>query len=399
MEFDLLIQHGRVIDPSQNLDSYLDVGVIDGKIAAIGPNLSASAKTQVLDASNKLVAPGLVDIHVHASEHVGGFNVPPDVVGVKMGVTTVVDAGSCGILGFPGFRKLVSSNAKTRIYHMPNVYLLYQASADFITLKIGAVFSKENFSLRKAVKLFEENRDIIVGFKCIAPTLAAGETESISLNYGKEISRATGLPLTVHLGWLPYYAWLAPRLVLQKLEAGDIATHVYRREGNILDQSGQVFPEVFDARERGVLLDVGHGSGDFDFEVARRAIDQGVKPDTISGDITNQTCVTGPVFSLTETMTKFLYLGVPLSEVIAMTTCNAARAINRQDQLGSLAIDRVADLSILDYREGLWRMTDGIHHLRWQGRKLIPQWAIRAGEIIPCEYPSKSLRRADLVPA
>ncbi|HHP7243220.1 MAG TPA: amidohydrolase/deacetylase family metallohydrolase, partial [Elainellaceae cyanobacterium] len=120
-----------MIDPSQGLDDVLDIGVADGKIAAIGKDLMSSPETQspetqspetqILDASGNLVTPGLVDIHVHASEHVGGFNVPPDVVGVKMGVTTVVDAGSCGILGFPGFRKLVASSSKTRIYHQPNV--------------------------------------------------------------------------------------------------------------------------------------------------------------------------------------------------------------------------------------------------------------------------------------
>ncbi|MGJ3252356.1 MAG: amidohydrolase family protein [Elainellaceae cyanobacterium] len=404
MTFDLIIQNGRVIDPSQGLDDVLDIGVADGKIAALGKDLMSSPEmqsleTQVLDASGNLVTPGLVDIHVHASEHVGGFNVPPDVVGVKMGVTTVVDAGSCGILGFPGFRKLVASSSKTRIYHQPNVYLLYQASADFITLKIGAVFAKENFSLNKAIRLFEENSDIIVGFKCIAATREPHDTESISLNYGKEISRATGLPLTVHLGWLPYYSWLDPRLVLNKLEAGDVATHVYRRVGHILNESGKVFPEALDARDRGVVFDIGHGTGDFDFEVAKRALDQGVKPDTISGDITNQSSVTGPVFSLTETMTKFLYLGLDLTEVIAMTTCNAARVINRSNELGSLLVGRDADISVLDYREGLWRLTDGIHHINWDGRKLIPKWTVRGGEIIPCEYPARSLRRQELAPA
>ncbi len=397
MLFELVIKNGRVIDPSQGLDEVLDVGVSEGKIAALKADLEVLPDTQVLDATGMLVTPGLIDIHVHASEHVGGFNVNADTVGVKMGVTTVVDAGSCGVLGFPGFRKLVAGNAVTRIYHIPNVYLVYQASADFITLKIGAVFAKENFSLSKAVKLFEENSDIIVGFKCIAATKVSGETESMPLNYGKQISRATNLPLTVHLGWLPFYSWLAPRLVFQQLEARDIVTHVYRRVGNVLDEAGRVLPEVLAARDRGVVLDVGHGTGDFDFEVAKRALDQGVKPDTISGDITNDSCVTGPVFSLTETMTKFLYLGLPLNEVLAMTTCNAARAIGREAQLGSLAVGREGDISILNYREGLWKLTDGIHHLRWEGRKLIPQWTIRAGQVIPCQYPTKSLRQEELI--
>jgi len=133
--------------------------------------------------------------------------------------------------------------------------------------------------------------------------------------------------------------------------------------------------------------------------VAKRALDGGVKPDTISGDITNDSCVTGPVFSLTETMTKFLYLGLSLNEVLAMTTCNAARAIGREAQLGSLAIGREADISILDYREGLWKLTDGIHHLRYRGRKLIPKWTIRAGQVIPCQYPAKSLRQEELISA
>lgn len=396
MEFELIIQNGRVIDPLHGVDRVMDIGISNGKIAALQVDLPVPPKTQILDAAGKLVTPGLIDIHVHAAEQVGGFNVDADTVGVNMGVTTVVDAGSCGVLGFPGFRRLVADNAKTRIYHMPNVYLVYQASADFITLKIGAVFVKENFSLSKAIKLFEENADIIVGFKCIAATREPGEAESMPLNYGKQISRATGLPLTVHLGWLPFYSWLSPDRVFQALEARDITTHVYRRVGNILDDTGRVLPQVLEARDRGVVLDVGHGTGDFDFEVAKRALDQGVLPDTISGDITNDSCVTEPVFSLTETMTKFLSLGVSLNDVIAMTTCNAARAIRREAELGCLAIGREADLSILDYREGVWKLTDGIHHLNWEGRKLIPQWTIRAGQIMPCQYPAKSRRQAEL---
>ena len=111
MTFDLIIKNGRIIDPAQKLDQVLDVGVKNGKITALSAGLEAK-DTQVLDATNKLVTPGLIDIHVHASEHVGGFNVPPDVVGVKMGATTVVDAGSCGILGLSGFQEVGSKQCQ-----------------------------------------------------------------------------------------------------------------------------------------------------------------------------------------------------------------------------------------------------------------------------------------------
>jgi len=397
MLYDLLVQHGRVIDPSQNLDDTLDVAIAQGKIAAIGKNLQPESAKQVLDASGSLVTPGLIDIHIHAAEHDESINADVDTVGIKMGVTTVVDAGSSGILNFVGYRKLVEPNARTRIFFIPVTSLVFGFAGNFAGLKVGSDLSPDNYSLRKAAELFEQHKDVIVGFKCIPPVQHEDDTESIPLNLSKEITNAIGVPLTVHLGWIPYYPWLRTDRVLAKLGKGDIATHVFRRKGGILDENNRVYPEAYDAQERGVIFDIGHGRGNFDFDAARRSLDQGIRPFTISSDVMDKSSVTGPVFSLTETMSKFLYLGLDLVDVITMTTCNAARAICREQALGSLAIGRVADLSILDYREGLWKFNDGVNVVNWEGRKLIPRYAIQAGEMVPCEYPPGSLRGDELM--
>ena len=395
--YDLLIRQGRVIDPAHNLDATSDIAISDGKIAAIAPQIAGPA-THTVDATGKIVTPGLIDIHIHAADHDHSINAAVDTVGVQMAVTTVVDAGSTGVLDFPGYRKLVETAVKTRVFFIPVTSLVFNFAGNFMGLKVGSDLSPDNYDLRKTAALYERHQDVIVGFKCIPPMQNYGDTESIPLNLSKDITRAIGVPLTVHLGWVPYRPWLDTPSVLAKLDEGDIATHIFRRNGSILDANQRVCPEVFAAQERGVVFDIGHGTGNFDFEVARQAIDQGIRPRTISSDVMDKSSITGPVFSLAETMNKFLYLGFSLPEVIAMTTCNAAQAINQQDKLGHLTVGQVADLSILDYRDGQWKFSDGINVVQWQGRKLIPHLTVRAGEVMACQYPANSLRRDELVP-
>ncbi len=399
MKYDVLLQSGKVIDPSQNISGIYDIGITNGKISQIGISLDPTLADQVLDVSGKLITPGLIDIHMHVADHEESINAAADSVGVSMGVTTVVDAGTSGILSFPAYKRLVESqSSKTRVLFIVRTAQVYHFGG-FISLKVGADIAPENYSLRASAKLLERYRDVIVGFKCTAPLGGESDVESLPLKASQEITQELKIPLMVHLGWVPFRPWLDTPSILEKLNTGDIATHIFRRQGSILDDNNRVHPKVISAQERGVLFDIGHGTGSFDFEVAKRAIDQGIRPYTISSDVMNKSSVTGPVFSLTETMTKFLYLGFSLSDVIAMTTWNAACSINRQSELGSLAVGRVADLSILDYREGIWKLNDGIHVVHWEGPKLIPQYSMRAGELIPCQYPAGSLRQDELTPA
>lgn len=390
MAYDLLIRGGRVIDPAQHWDQIADVAVQNGCIAAIGPELSAEGCPQILAAEGKIVTPGLIDIHIHASAHEESGNIAVDTAGIKMGVTTVVDTGSSGVLGFPAFRKLVTYETRTRTYFIPVTSLIFEFTGGFIGLKIGSELLPGNFDLKKTAQLYEKHKDVIVGFKCIAPLAHEEDTDCIPLSRSKEITRALGLPLTVHLGWVPYCPWLTTPKTLEKLDAGDIATHIFRRRGHIFDDRWRVCPQVIEAQERGVLFDIGHGNGNFDFEMAKRGLDQGIKPYTITTDAMDRNCLIGPVVSLTETMSKFLYLGLSLQEVITMTTLHAAKAINKQDEIGSLALGRTADISILDYRDGDWKFSDGVNQVQWSGRKLIPYAAVLGGDLIYSEYPENS---------
>jgi len=395
--YDLLLQQGRIIDPSQNLDGVFDLGVQDGKIVAIAPHLDPNAAHRVLNVAGKIVTPGLIDIHVHIAEHENNINAQADVIGVKMGVTTLVDAGTAGLIAFPGFRKLIDEmQPKTRVLYIVRTAQVYSFGG-FISLKVGADLSPDNYDVRKAAKLYERHQDVVVGFKCTAPLINEADHESVPLERSKAITSTLGLPLMVHLGWVPYAPWLSTPQILEKMDAGDIATHIFRRKGSILTANNQVHTSVFAAQDRGVLFDIGHGTGSFDFEVARAGLAQGIRPFTISSDLMDKSAITGPIFSLTETMTKLLSLGLDLTDAIAMTTCNAARSIRREHELGSLAVGRIADISILDYREGTWKLTDGVNVVNWQGRKLIPYITVRAGEVIPCDYPENSLRRDELL--
>ncbi|MGF1519107.1 MAG: amidohydrolase family protein [Nodosilinea sp.] len=395
--YDLLIKAGRIIDPANQTDTQADIAIAGGQIAAISSDIPREQAEQVVDATGKLVTPGLIDIHIHAAEHEDTDNVHPDIVGIKMGVTTVVDTGSAGIIGFPGYRKLVEQSCKTRIYFIPVTSLVYEFVGDYIALKVGADISPKNFSLKKTQALYEKHKDVIVGFKCIAPKIQESDVESIPLTQSKQITRAIGVPLTVHLGWVPYRPWLEIPLVMEQLDAGDIATHIFRRKGSILDANQKVFSEVFEAQERGVRFDIGHGNGNFNFDVAKRAIDQGIRPFTISTDIMDRNSIMGPVFSLAKTMTKFLYLGFSLYEVVEMVTYHAALAINKTDELGCISVGRVADLSILDYQHGDWKLSDGINTVVWDGPKLIPQFTVAKGKIIPCEFPENSFRKEKMI--
>ncbi|HZQ08586.1 MAG TPA: amidohydrolase/deacetylase family metallohydrolase [Anaerolineae bacterium] len=376
--YDLVIRSGRVIDPSQGWDSKKDIALQGGQVVAAADSIPPNQARQVVDARGLIVTPGLIDIHVHVYEGVSHYGINADENCIYRGVTTAIDAGSSGAQTFPGFRKYVVEVSRTRILAYLNLSMIGMITEWPPGELEQILYADTDFAL----KTLEANRDLLLGIKLRLDRHAAGANGREALTRGRAVSDAAGLPLMIHIGDT------TPPLpeILAETCAGDVITHCFHdKEGGILDATGQVLPEVRAAAERGVYFDVGHGRGSFSFQVARQAMEQEFLPATISSDLHSHN-YRGPVFDLATTMSKFLYLGLTLSEVIEKTTVTPARSIRMENQLGTLRPGACADVTLLELREGAFPLTDsGVMDGRQSvtaDRVLVPAGVIRNGKVI-----------------
>ena len=355
----LMLTNGRVIDPGTQTDRTADVLVVDGLIAAIGPNLAPHhPDAKVIDCTGLLVTPGLIDLHVHVMAGLGDFCVEPDQVGVDMGVPVVVDGGTSGVATFDISRRAIIDHpdTRTRVLAFLDPNQLYLATKDFICHKLLIANDLKNLNAESLAESLERNADVVIGLK--ARACHVGDPEHSPFLEAAQ-QAAGSKPVMVHLGRFPFTPVITPTALLNTLRSGDIITHAFRGAGGMLDPNGKAVPEFRDAVDRGVVLDIGHSGTDFRFREARRLMDQGYRPDTISTDL-NIFNIGGPVFSLAENMTKMLALGIEPVDVIAMATRNVARAIGQLDQLGSLEVGRPAEISVLRLRkDGPFPVSDG----------------------------------------
>ncbi len=389
--YDLVVRGGRVLDPGQGLDAPLAIGIRDGKIAAIETAIDDADASAVMELRDELVVPGMIDMHVHIIEGAAtpGLNEiagPPDLAGVRAGVTTVVDAGTTGAWNFGVYPRYVVGTTKTRLLCMLNIGKLGIPGQ---ALRKPEIYTTEDVDLDATIKVVNQWPELIQGIKLrlVGPALEAMGVELIRL--AAEAARETRLPLMVHLGDLitrNEKAGQLTRELLERLDPGDIVTHVLTpMPGGVLDSSGKVLPELREAESRGVVFDPAHGRSGLSFEVAQRLADHGFHPSTISTDLTINGRK-GPVYSLTETMSKFLALGYTLEDVVRMVSAGAAAALGRQDELGAIAVGRSADLSILGLATGRFRFTDSAGETCTGEQALFPVHTIRAGEMIPVDW-------------
>ncbi len=382
----LLLEGGRVLDPGSGLDGSLDVRVRDGTIEEIGPDLSANGAT-VLDVKGLLVVPGLIDVHLHLMNGLGAFGADPDVFGVGSGVTTVVDAGSTGHSLLAVFRRYIAEPAKSRVLAYVNLSTLGSvAGPGYSTLADSRLIDEER--IEQAV---EANRDMIVGIKVMATGTALGSEGLKPLSRARRLGDNLQLPLLVHIG----ESWgraQPPAIgeVLAYLRPGDIVTHMFTAHpGGLLDPNGRLWPEVREAKDSGVLMDVGHGLHNLNFDVARRVLDQGLRPDGVSTD-GHRGNRSGPVYDLPTTMAKLMALGFSLSEVVEMATVNAARLLRQADEMGSIRVGRPAEISVLRLEEREWRAVDSQRGTLPARQALVPVFAVRNDivyEPLPSERP------------
>ena len=364
--YDLVIRRGRVIDPSQQLDRFADVAIHDGAVVAIADAIPESDGARSLDASGMLVVPGLIDVHVHARD----AELPPADF-LASGVTTMVDAGSRGADNLDTILSIARA-APNRLRLLLNIALLGNnpgGRAEFL----GGIAPADIGRARAAI---EEHREWIVGIKARLSSGVSGELDLEVLRRAVAVADATDLPVMIHIGDT---ATPLPQL-LQVLRPGDIVTHMYAPTPNgILDAKGMLLREVVQARANGIRFDFGNGLNEhWSWDVAEKALAQDFPPDTISSDL-NVPGRTAQVFDLPNVLSKFLALGMPLDQVLACATANAAQTFRELNGLGSLNIGAVADVTVLELTEGEFEFVDNYRGTRTGSQKLVTCAVVMGG--------------------
>jgi dihydroorotase len=344
MAYDLLVKGGRLIDPLAGIDDSRDIAVADGRIAAIEPDIPADKAGKVVDATGRIVTPGLIDLHSHVYWGGTSLGVDADRLAARSGTTTFIDAGSAGAGNFLGFRRHVMERSKVRILAYVNISFagIFGFSRN---VAVGECSDLRLCEPREAVACVHEHRDVVVGVKVRAGKHASGASGIAPVDLAVEAADAVGLPLMAHVDEPPP----GRSEVLPRLRRGDVLTHCFRPFPNApVFASGAVRPDMHLARQRGVIFDIGHGMGSFDFGVARAMLKEGLAPDVISSDV-HLYSVDGPAFDMLVCMSKLMALGMSLTEVIRAATEAPARAVSRPD-LGTLSVGGVADLAVLSER-------------------------------------------------
>jgi dihydroorotase len=372
--YDLVITGGTLVDTAQGLHARRDVAFAGGKVAAVEGRIDPSHAAETINAAGSMVVPGLIDAHVHVFEGVSHYGINADETCLARGATTVVDAGSAGADTFTGFRKYVIEASETRILAHMNI-----SSMGMISREVGELDDIKWASVPKALEAIERNRDVVLGVKVrLTKNSIVGKNAGLKpLFLAREAADAAGLPIMVH----PQDSW-AESLdqVLAVMREGDVMTHMYHgRPHGILDENRKIRESVRAARDRGVVFDVGHGEGSFDWDICETALDQDFRPTMISSDL-HQYNVNGPVFDLTTTISKFLMLGIPLDEALSMITSIPAQVVGMEGQIGTLTVGAEGDAVVLEMAEGDFTFQDSRRESRQGALKLEPRVVVRAGK-------------------
>ena len=372
--FDLLLTGGTVLNPATKVNQKLDVGVTGDRVTAIQAELPRAGAKKVLDVTGCYVTPGLIDFHVHSYWGVNPYGCNLDALCLATGVTTTMDAGSAGPTNFLGFRKLVHEQSKTRM-------LAFVALSQHGVLNTPGELLNFGFADSEgAAETVGNNRDIGVGIKVRLHKKAIGENSREALRLAIKAGEATRTPIMVHVGDTA----IGMDEIADTLRAGDVITHCYTpQRPSIIDDSGKLLPLVRKAKERGVIFDVGHAGGHFDFDLVWRAMGEGILPDIISSDLHGRLKQPGfgVVGDLPTTLTKFLPLGLSLEQIIANCTVNAARAVGWQDRIGSLEVGREADIAVIQVVDEPVTLRDSLGAEKVHKQRIAARWTIRAGEV------------------
>jgi len=370
----VLLKGAHVVDPGQGIDRIVDIAVENDKIRALD-NLPANA--EVVDLTGCYLSPGWVDIHVHVYGTLGFAD--PDSIGVYQGVTSYVEAGGPGIGTLDEFLALLGGRTVTSLYAGPYLRPLGILSVNFIE---GDVRTISNVPITDWLDFKKAHPGLLRYLKVGAFSgYGLGPTK-----LAKGLAEILGLPLYAHIGEHQLQPGNSSAYEIYKVsEAGDIVTHIYHgNECGILDRDGKVLPVVRQAKDRGVLFDVGFGGYNFSWRVAEKAYAQDFVPDIISSDL-QQFNVAGPAYSLANVATCFLKLGLSLRQVIERITINPARALGMTDIAGTLKPGMPADITVFRLESGAFELSDTVSHTRTFDRRLVPTITFKNGQRIDCD--------------
>ena len=349
-EFDLLLKGGHVIDGKNRLSAVRDVGVKNGKIAAVAQNIEAARALKTVDVSGLYVTPGLIDIHVHVytgtgerGSYAGDNSIYPDGFTYRVGVTTVADAGSSGWRNFEDFKDRIIDRSRTRVLAFLNIVGAgmrggkYENNMDDMDGKVTGEMAKKY-------------KGTIVGIK----TAHFSGPEWKPVDQALAAGRAAGIPIMVDFGTAHPERTIA-ELFTSKFRPGDIFTHCYGgSRGELID--GKVNPAILPAQKRGVIFDVGHGGGSFVFRTAVQAFKEGYYPNSISTDLHIGSMNAG-MKDMLNVMSKIMALGMSLDDVILRSTWNPAKEI-QHEELGHLSVGAIADMAVLRLEHGKFGFVD-----------------------------------------
>ena len=388
-KFDLLIRNANALDAGSGLSGKRDIGIRYGLIEAIEPTIAPERAQRVMDAGGKLVTPGLIDLHCHTYPYGSAIGIPADELVAHQCTTTVVSAGDAGANNFAAYRRFIVPASRTRQFAFVHI-----AVAGLAGFPVPELFNIDYAQPEAAARAVAENADMVLGVK-------VRMSENVIARHGTEpLKRAikacelSGVPAKImcHIGGVSDPALMSQ--ILDLLRPGDVLTHCYSGAPNLagigtnIVQDGKLLPAALAAKKRGVIFDIGHGGGSFDYTIAEAAIAQGCPPDTISSDVHVFSGNTPGMPYLPWVMSKLVGLGFTLPEVVSMATAAPARVIGRIPKHGTLQVGAPADLSILEIVEGPVSFVDTRNNTRQGKVHLRPAGTVVAGVAFGRPYQS-----------
>ena len=379
-KFDLLIKGGDVLDPSQGLKGKRDIGIRFGQIEAVEADIPVARADKVLQAAGRLVTPGLIDLHSHVFPYGSAIGIPADELLPFQASTTTVSAGDAGANNLAIFRRHIVAQTRTRMYAFVHI-----ANHGLTGFPVPELYNIDFAQVDAAAKAIAENSDLVLGAK-------VRMSENVIARHGLEPLKRAILAcersgangkIMCHIGGVETPELMSQ--ILDTLRPGDVLTHAYSGAPNIggkftnIVQDGKLLPAALEAKKRGVVFDVGHGGGSFDYTICEAAMAAGAGPDTISSDIHVYSANTPGMPYLTWVMSKFLNLGFGIEQVVAMATTAPAKVINRQPKLGTLQVGAPADVSMLEVIEGAVEFVDTRNNKRAGKTHLKPAGVVIGG--------------------
>ncbi|MCA1513118.1 amidohydrolase/deacetylase family metallohydrolase [Bradyrhizobium sp. NBAIM01] len=352
-KYDLVIRGGEVLDPSQSLRARRDIGIRWGTIEAVQETIPAERALKSIDASGKLVMPGLIDLHCHVYPYGSAIGIPADELVQFQGTTTVVSAGDAGVNNLAALRRFIVAQTRARMYAFVHI-----ANNGLSAFPVAELHNIDTAQTEACAMALAENPDFLLGVKVRMSENVIFKHGLEPLKRGIQACEMCGWPakMMVHIGGVESKELMSQ--ILDLMRPGDVLTHAYSGAPNMssvftnIVQDGKLLPAALAAKQRGVMFDVGHGGGSFDFTVAEVAIPGGCAPDTISSDIHVFSGNSPGIPFLPNVMSKFMTLGFTLEQVVAMATTAPAKIISRAPKIGTLQVGAPADVAIMELVEG-----------------------------------------------